>query len=142
MRPRYRDIILGPNDLRSHRLWTGDDLSLAPHLVSRDVHLDDLRQVSLWRPPCSFSCLSSRSFNARRHTLTHYVPCLQMSSEGSSDRVNSGNLLEGNSLSSFLRVGRLLTSHAQAPRGGNRLLVRAMMPRGVPDQREAKMRLR
>ena len=46
----------------------------------------------------SFS--SSRSFDARRHTLTHNVPCLQRSSEGSSNRVALGNAFEGDLLSS------------------------------------------
>ena len=37
------------------------------------------------------------SFDARRHTLTHVVPCLQMSSEDSSDQVNVGNAFSGDS---------------------------------------------
>ena len=49
------------------------------------------------RPLFSFILLS-RSFDARRHTLTHVVPCLQMSSEDSSNRVDSGNAFKGDSL--------------------------------------------
>ena len=36
-------------------------------------------------------------FDARRHTLTHVVPCLQMSSEDSSDPMDSGNAFDGDS---------------------------------------------
>ena len=54
----------------------------------------------------SFTFLSSRSFDARRHTLTLTVPCLQMSSNGSSGRADSGNAFEGNSLSSLAQGGR------------------------------------
>ena len=49
---------------------------------------------------------SSRLFNAKRHTLTHTVPCLQMSGEGRSDKVKSGNAFEGDSLSLLTLVGR------------------------------------
>ena len=34
-------------------------------------------------------------FDARRHTLTHDVPCLQMSSEDNSNRLDSGNIFDG-----------------------------------------------
>ena len=37
------------------------------------------------------------SFDARRHTLTHAVPYLQMSSEDSSNQIDSGNAFDGNS---------------------------------------------
>ena len=48
-----------------------------------------------------------------------------MSSEGSSDKANSGNDFEGNSLSSMTpRVGELLTSHGWTPQGGSQFLVR------------------
>ena len=38
-----------------------------------------------------------RPFDARRHTLTHVVPCLQMLSEDNSDKMNSGNAFDGDS---------------------------------------------
>ena len=39
----------------------------------------------------------SRSFDTRRHTLTRIVPCLQMSSEDNSNRVDLGNTFKGDS---------------------------------------------
>ena len=50
--------------------------------------------------------LLSRSFDSRRHTLTRVVPCLQMSSEDSSNRVDSKNAFEGDS------------SYPSSPEGG------------------------
>ena len=38
-----------------------------------------------------------RLFNARRHTLTHVVPCLQMSSEDSRNQMDLGNAFDGDS---------------------------------------------
>ena len=64
--------------------------------------LDDHRLGGL---TFSFS-LPSRSFDARRHTLTHIVTYLQMSSEGSSGRADSGITFEGNSPSPSSPEGR------------------------------------
>ena len=50
--------------------------------------------------------LPSWSFDARRHTLTRVVPCLQMSSEDSGNKVNSGNPFEGDSPSPSSLEGR------------------------------------
>ena len=61
---------------------------------------DDFRQGGLCRPPYSLTSLSVWSFNVRRHTLTRIVPCLQMSSKGSSGRVDLVNAFEGDSSSS------------------------------------------
>ena len=41
-----------------------------------------------------------------RHILTHVIPCLQMSSEDSSNRVDSGNAFEGDSPSPSSPEGR------------------------------------
>ena len=50
-----------------------------------------------FRPLLSFTLLS-QSFDARRHTLTRVAHCLQMSSENSSNRADSGNAFKGDSL--------------------------------------------
>ena len=60
--------------------------------------LDDSRQGGLCRPPYSFTFSSFQSFDARRHTITHTGPYLQMSGKGSSGRVDSGKTFEGDSL--------------------------------------------
>ena len=87
----------------------------------------------------SFS--SSRSFDARRHTLTHTIPCLQMSSEDSSNRADSGNAFEGASLSSLTSSSKqtpvfswteslwqeLASHHGDDAEGSLRLLAVKMM---------------
>ena len=92
------ETILGPNGVRSSGVRAGDDLSLCFMLNVQGMPLDDSMQGGLCKPPYSFTFSSFWSFDARRHTLTRAVPCLQMSSEGSSGRANSGNAFEGNSL--------------------------------------------
>ena len=51
------------------------------------------------------TCTFLWSFDARKHTLTHVVPCLQMSSEDSSDRIDSGNAFDGDSSDLLSPVG-------------------------------------
>ena len=51
------------------------------------------------------ACTFLWSFDARRHILTHVVPCLQMSSEDSSDQIDSGNAFDGYSLGPLSPVG-------------------------------------
>ena len=43
------------------------------------------------------ACTFLWSFDARRHTLTHAIPCLQMLSEDSSDQMDLGNAFDGDS---------------------------------------------
>ena len=89
----------------------------------------------------SFS--SSRSFDARRHILTHIVPCLKMSSGDNSNRANSENAFEGNSLSSSTPRGRKTPdfSWKNSSRWESASFM-TMMPRGAPNQRAAKKMLR
>ena len=89
------------------------------------------------------SFLFSRSFDARRHTLTHTVICLQMSSEDNSNRADSGNAFEGASLSSLtFPVSRLHFFLGQSLQGENRLPIMMMMLMGAQDRLAVKMMLR
>ena len=51
------------------------------------------------------TCTFLRPLDARRYTLTRVVPCLQMSSEGSSDSMDSGNAFDGDFLGPSSPVG-------------------------------------
>ena len=51
------------------------------------------------------TCTFLWSFDAKRHTLTHVVPCLQMSSEDNNDQIDSGNAFDGNSPGPLSPVG-------------------------------------
>ena len=58
-----------------------------------------------WQAALQVTCTFLWSFDAKRYTLTHVVPCLQMSSEDNSDQIDSGNAFNGDSSGPLSPVG-------------------------------------
>ena len=65
------------------------------------------------------SCTFLRPFDARRHILTHVVPCLQMSSEDSNDPMDSGDAFNGDSLGPPSPVGEQSPEFSWTESSGN-----------------------